>query len=39
MRKEYNFSKAVKNPYAEKAKKSVTICLDKTDIECFKGEQ
>ncbi len=37
MRKEYDFSKAVKNPYVEKTKKSVTIRLDKTNIDYFKG--
>lgn len=37
MRKEYDFSKAVKNPYTEKTKKSVTIRLDKANIDYFKG--
>ena len=28
MRKEYDFSKASKNPYAAKLSKQITICLD-----------
>lgn len=37
MRKEYDFSKAKKNPYAAQLKKSVTIRLDEDAIEYFKG--
>jgi hypothetical protein len=37
MRKEYNFSKSVKNPYAEKLKKQITIRVDEETIEYFKS--
>jgi uncharacterized protein (DUF4415 family) len=37
MRKEYDFSKSVRNPYLEKAKKQVTIRLDEDTIEYFKA--
>lgn len=37
MRKEYDFSKAKKNPYASQLKKSVTIRLDEQAIDYFKG--
>jgi uncharacterized protein (DUF4415 family) len=36
MRKEYDFSKAVPNPYASKLKKQITIRLDESVIEYFK---
>ncbi len=36
MRKEYDFSKAVKNPYAKKLKKQVTINLSEEVITYFK---
>ncbi len=36
MRKEYDFSKAKKNPYASKLKKQVTIRLDEGTIKYFK---
>jgi predicted DNA binding CopG/RHH family protein len=36
MRKEYDFSKAKKNPYAAKLKKRVTIRLDEGTVEDFK---
>ena len=36
MRKEYDFSKAIKNPYAKRIKKQVTIRVDETTIEYFK---
>jgi predicted DNA binding CopG/RHH family protein len=36
MRKEYNFSKAKKNPYASQLKKQVTIRLDEGTVEYFK---
>lgn len=37
MRKEYDFSKAVRNPYAAKLKKQITIRLDQGVIEYFKA--
>ena len=37
MRKNYDFSKAKKNPYAAQLKKPVTIRLDETAIAYFKG--
>jgi predicted DNA binding CopG/RHH family protein len=37
MRKEYDFSKARKNPYAAQLKKQITIRLDEGSIEYFKG--
>ena len=37
MRKEYDFSKAVKNPYAARLKKQVTIRLDMPTICYFKA--
>jgi len=36
MRKEYDFSKAGKNPYASLLKKQVTIRLDEGTIKYFK---
>lgn len=36
MRKDYDFSKAVRNPYAKKIKKPVTIPLDEITINYFK---
>ena len=36
MRKEYDFSKAIPNPYSSKLKKQITIRLDETVIEYFK---
>ena len=36
MKKEYDFSKARRNPYAKRLKKSVTIRLDQQTIEYFK---
>ena len=36
MRKEYDFSKARKNPYAAQLKKQVTIRLDEDAIRYFK---
>jgi predicted DNA binding CopG/RHH family protein len=36
MRKEYDFSKAIRNPYAKKIKKPVTIRLDEITISYFK---
>lgn len=37
MRKEYDFSKAEKNPYANKLKKQITIRLDEDAISYFKS--
>ncbi|MDQ3515310.1 MAG: BrnA antitoxin family protein [Gemmatimonadota bacterium] len=37
MRREYDFSKARRNPYAAKLKRSVTIRLDETTIAYFKN--
>jgi uncharacterized protein (DUF4415 family) len=36
MRKEYDFSKARRNPYARRLKRQVTIRLDKPTIAYFK---
>lgn len=36
MRKHYDFSKAVKNPYAKRLKQPVTIRLDKSTVAYFK---
>ena len=37
MRKEYDFSKAKKNPYAHLLKKQVTIRLDEETVKYFKA--
>jgi len=36
MRKEYDFSDSVPNPYAQRLKKQITIRLDKDTIAYFK---
>jgi len=36
MKKEYDFSKARRNPYAKKLKRPVTIRLDEQTIDYFK---
>lgn len=36
MRKEYDFSKAKKNPYANRFKRQVTIRIDEETIKYFK---
>lgn len=36
MRKSYDFSKSVKNPYASKLKKQITIRIDEETIDYFK---
>ena len=36
MRKEYDFSKSVKNPYTKKLKKQITIRLETETIDYFK---
>jgi uncharacterized protein (DUF4415 family) len=37
MRKEYDFSKAKRNPYVGLLKRQVTIRLDKVTVSYFKG--
>ena len=37
MKKEYDFSKSVKNPYVKKLKKQISINLDAETIEYFKA--
>jgi predicted DNA binding CopG/RHH family protein len=37
MRKEYDFSKSRKNPYAAQLKKQITIRLDEESISYFKA--
>jgi predicted DNA binding CopG/RHH family protein len=37
MRKQYDFSKARRNPYAKRLKKQITIRLDQPTIAYFKG--
>jgi uncharacterized protein (DUF4415 family) len=37
MRKEYDFSRARRNPYAKKLKKQVTIRLDSITVDYFKS--
>jgi uncharacterized protein (DUF4415 family) len=37
MRKEYNFAKSKKNPYAPQLKKQITIRLDEDAIAYFKA--
>ena len=37
MRKEYDFSKALKNPYTSQLKKQITIRLDEESITYFKA--
>ncbi len=36
MRKSYDFSKSVKNPYAKRLKKQITIRIDEETISYFK---
>lgn len=36
MRKEYDFSKSKKNPYAKRLKQQVTIRLDREAVDYFK---
>ena len=38
MRDEYDFSKAVNNPYAKKLKKQITINIDSDTIDYFKRQ-
>jgi predicted DNA binding CopG/RHH family protein len=37
MKRQYDFSKARKNPYARRLKKQITIRLDEPTIEYFKA--
>jgi uncharacterized protein (DUF4415 family) len=37
MRKHYDFTNAVKNPYARRLKRQVTIRLEQDTLEYFKG--
>ncbi len=37
MRKNYDFSKSISNPYAQKLKKQITIRLDEDTIAYFKN--
>jgi len=37
MRKEYNFTNSIKNPYSSKLKKQITIRIDEDTIEYFKS--
>jgi len=37
MRKEYDFSKAKKNPYARRLKKQITLRIDRPTIEYFRA--
>jgi predicted DNA binding CopG/RHH family protein len=37
MRRQYDFTKSVKNPYLSKAKKQLTIRLDEDTIQYFKA--
>ena len=37
MRKSYDFSKAIRNPYAKRLKRQITIRLDQPTIDYFKG--
>ena len=36
MRKEYDFSKSIKNPYAQKEKKQISINIEMDTIAYFK---
>lgn len=38
MKEEYDFSNAIKNPYAKKIKKQITINIDNDTIEYFKNQ-
>ena len=38
MKEEYDFSKARKNPYAQKMKKQITINIDSDTIDYFKSQ-
>lgn len=38
LEKEFNFNKAIKNPYVKALKKPITINLDESVIHYFKGK-
>ena len=38
LEKEFNFEKAIKNPYAKELKRQVTININKSVIDYFKNE-
>ena len=38
MKREYDFSEARKNPYAKHFKKQITINIDSSTIDFFKGQ-
>ena len=38
LEKEFDFSKAIKNPYIKELKKQVTLKISPTVIDCFKEE-
>lgn len=38
MREEYDFTGAIKNPYAKRLKKQITINIDASTIEYFKNQ-
>ena len=38
MRDEYDFSKGIKNPYAKRLKKQITINIDSSTIDYFKEQ-
>ena len=38
LEKEFDFSKAIKNPYAKKLKKQITIKMSPATVEYFKTE-
>jgi uncharacterized protein (DUF4415 family) len=37
MRKEYDFSKSIKNPYAKQLKKQISIRIERETIDYFKA--
>ena len=37
MREHYDFSNGIKNPYADRLKKQITICLDDEVVDYFKN--
>lgn len=37
MQSEYNFANGVKNPYVKKLKRQITINIDNSTIDYFKG--
>ncbi len=39
MKKEYEFKNAIKNPYAKKLKKNITLFVDEDILDYFKNEE